>query len=192
MEALEELGDEAGLRCGCGDFGGWSKSAEVGVDGDLFDEDGRRCRLLLRLGFGQVEAGDLEAVEEETGAAGIDAVGGDALEDEADGGLDGGAVLWEREVEGGGAAASLARVGDGCPGGVVVVAEFFSAEAGAAAAAAVGEDVAALVALGCGWLSLDDGLLHGVPSPTGLKVRKVFKRKDLSPYFGCRSGTFGG
>jgi hypothetical protein len=43
--------------------------------------------------FGEVEAGDLEAVEEKTGAAGVDVVGGDALQDFADGGLDGGAVL---------------------------------------------------------------------------------------------------
>ena len=35
--------------------------------------------------FGEVEAGDLEAVEQESGAAGIDVVGGDALEDFADG-----------------------------------------------------------------------------------------------------------
>jgi hypothetical protein len=45
------------------------------------------------LGFGKVEAGDLEAVEEETGAAGVDVVGGDALEDFADGGLNGRAVF---------------------------------------------------------------------------------------------------
>jgi hypothetical protein len=50
--------------------------------------------------FGEVEAGDLEAVEEEAGAAGVDVVGGDALEDFADGGLDGGAVFRERQVEG--------------------------------------------------------------------------------------------
>jgi hypothetical protein len=41
------------------------------------------------LGFGQVQAGDLEAVEEETGSAGVDVVGGYALEDLADGVLDG-------------------------------------------------------------------------------------------------------
>jgi hypothetical protein len=33
---------------------------------------------------GEVEAGDLKAVEEETGAAWIDVVGGDALEDFTD------------------------------------------------------------------------------------------------------------
>jgi hypothetical protein len=40
-----------------------------------------------------LEAGDLEAVEEEAGAAGVDVVCGDALEDFADGGLDRGAVF---------------------------------------------------------------------------------------------------
>ena len=43
--------------------------------------------------FGEVETGDLEAVEEEAGAAWVDVVGGDALEDFSDGGLDGGAVF---------------------------------------------------------------------------------------------------
>ena len=45
------------------------------------------------LGFGEVEAGDLEAVEEEAGAAGVDFVGGDAAEDFANGGLDVGAIV---------------------------------------------------------------------------------------------------
>jgi hypothetical protein len=43
--------------------------------------------------FGQVEAGDLEAVEEKAGATWVDVVGGDTLEDFADGGLDGGTVF---------------------------------------------------------------------------------------------------
>jgi hypothetical protein len=43
--------------------------------------------------FGEVEAGDLEAVEEQASAAWVDVVGGDALEDFADGGLDRGAVF---------------------------------------------------------------------------------------------------
>jgi hypothetical protein len=100
-------------------------------------------------GFGEVKAGDLEAVEEQAGAAGVDVVGGDALEDFADGLLDGGTVFRQGKVEGGAAATTLLRIGDGFSGGVVVVAEVFSAEAGAAAAVAVGEDVAALVLL-CG------------------------------------------
>ena len=81
--------------------------------------------LSCGLGFGQVEAGDLEAVEEQAGAAGVDVVGGDALEDLADGGLDGGAVFGQGQVEGGAAGAALARVRDGLAGSVVVVAELF-------------------------------------------------------------------
>jgi hypothetical protein len=108
-------------------------------------------------GSGEVEAGDLEAVEEETGAAAVDVVRGDALEDFADGSLDGRAIFGKGEVEGGAAASALLGVGDGFSGGVVVVAEVFSAQARAAAAVAVGEDVAALVLFG--------GFLHGGPSP---------------------------
>ncbi|HEX3374120.1 MAG TPA: hypothetical protein VHS13_07925 [Edaphobacter sp.] len=100
----------------------------------------------MGLGFGEVEAGDLEAVEEESGAAGVDVVGGDALEDLADRALDGGAVFGQGEFEG--RATGSAGVGCGFAGGVVVVAEVLAAEAGAAAAVAVGEDVAALVAFG--------------------------------------------
>ena len=92
---------------------------------------------------GEVEAGDLEAVEEEAGAFGVDGVEGEALEDFADGDLDGGAVFGVAEVEGGLAAAAGGGVVDGRAGGVVEVAELFAAEAGAAALAAVGVDVAA-------------------------------------------------
>jgi len=67
------------------------------VDGDLFDQVGLFALLValvaVGFGFGEVEAGDLEAVEEEPRAAGIDLVGGDALEDLADGELDGGLVF---------------------------------------------------------------------------------------------------
>jgi hypothetical protein len=79
------------------------------------------------LHFGQVEAGDLEAVEEEAGAARIDLVGGDALENLADGGLDGGPIFGQSEMEGGAAAAALSWIGDGFSSGVVVVAELFLA-----------------------------------------------------------------
>jgi hypothetical protein len=65
-----------------------ARMPRVGVDGDLFY---RLCESLVLavvflgvLSFGQVEAGDLEAVEEEAGAAGVDVVGGDALENLAD------------------------------------------------------------------------------------------------------------
>ncbi|HEY1993874.1 MAG TPA: hypothetical protein VGG81_05680 [Edaphobacter sp.] len=134
-------------------------------------------------GFGEVEAGDLEAVEEEAGAARVDVVGGDAAEDFSDGMLDGGAVFGQRKVEGGAAASTLLRVGDGFSCVVVVVAEVFSPQAGAAAAVAVGEDVAALVLFGV-WC----GVLHDV-SLSPCKVCKVFQRKDLRPDLArCRSG----
>jgi hypothetical protein len=141
------------------------------MGGGLFDEFGWGG-----LRFGEVEAGDLEAVEEEAGAARVDVVGGDALEDLADGVLDGGTVFGERDFEGG--AAAPARAGCGFAGGVVVVAEVFSAEAWAAAAVAVGEDVAALVTFGCFGLLLD-GVVHW-SLPTGYFWCKVFERKGLS------------
>ena len=59
--------------------------------------------------FGQGGAGDLQAVEEQAGAAGVDVVGGDALEDLADGVKDGGPVFGQREVEGSAATAALLR-----------------------------------------------------------------------------------
>jgi hypothetical protein len=127
--------------------------------------------------FGEVEAGDLEAVEEQAGAAGVDVVGGDALQDFSDGGLDGGAVFGEGQVEGGAAAAALAWVRDGFAGGVVVVAELLLAEAWAGAAVSVGEDVAALVLLG-----RFVGVVH-VPLPTGYFLCKVFEGQEIGPDF---------
>ena len=160
---LEKLGDGAFAFCGFADFSGRGEDAEFGVGGDLFYCF--RCGFCGLL-FGEVEAGDLEAVEEQTGAAGVDVVGGDALQDLTDGVLDRGTVFGEREFEGGAAAVTGAWVLRGSAGGVVVVAEVFGAEAWAAAAVAVGEDVAALVASGCsGWWCLvrfDDGV-HGSP-----------------------------
>ena len=147
--AFDEECDGAFALGGFADFGAWGEDAQFGVGGDLFDDfDGFGFGVAVGGGFGEVEAGDLEAVEEEAGAAGVDVVGGDALEDFADGVLDGGTVFGEGEVEGG-AAARRCRGGDGFSGGVVVVAEVFSAQAWAAAAVAVGEDVAALVAVWC-------------------------------------------
>ncbi len=90
----------------------------------------------------------MQAVEEQACSFGVEVVAGDALEDDADGGLDGGAVLGHGQVEAGMAAEGFA--GGGLAGGVVVVAEGLSAEADAAAAVAVGEDVATFEA-GC-WL----------------------------------------
>jgi hypothetical protein len=71
----------------------------------------------------QVAHGNLEAVEELTGALGVDLAGGDALQHLADGMLDGGAVLGFREPE----VAGFLLVGvarwDRLAVGVVVVAE---------------------------------------------------------------------
>jgi hypothetical protein len=138
-------------------------------------------------GSGQVEAGDLQAVEEQAGAFGVDFVAGDAAEDFADGELDGGAVFGEWEVELGLAVAALAWVFDGAAGGVVVVTELFVAEAWAAAAMAVGEDVAALIALGFGLCGVWCGVLHVYPLSL-LVSPKVFKRKGLHPDFGADPG----
>jgi hypothetical protein len=64
------------------------------MGGDLFDDFGEfGFGVVTGCGFGEVEAGDLEAVEEQAGAARIDVVGGDAAENFADGLLDGGAVF---------------------------------------------------------------------------------------------------
>ena len=102
-----------------GDGGDFSMD---GVGDGLFD--GVVC-VGFGIGLGEIEAGDLKTVEEETGAAGVDAVGGDAEEDLADGVLDGGAVFGAGEGELGAAAfASLDFGGwDGFAGGVVVVAK---------------------------------------------------------------------
>jgi hypothetical protein len=168
-----------------GAFGALVGGVELGLRGEDA-EGGIGCDLLYGLRFGalvvgivvaggyalrlgQVEAGDLEAVEEKAGAAGVDVVGGDALQDLADGKLDGGPIvgIGQRKVEGGTAAAALARVGDGLARGVVVVAEVFAAQAWARAALAVGEDVAALVLLWC-----FVGVVHWFPSPRGVFCAK--------------------
>jgi len=187
-ESLEERADGAEPGCGFGDFDARGEDAEAGVGGDLFYDlvcgFGFGGGFGGGLGLGQVEAGDLEAVEEEAGAARVDDVGGDALEDLTDGGLDGGAVLWQGQVEGGAAAAALFWVGDGFSGRVVVVTEFFLAEAWAGAAASVGEDVAALVLFGlvrrggC-------GVLHGLIPYPGKCVQSLQKKRPASGLAGA-------
>lgn len=135
------------------ELGGWGEIAEDGVVGDF--RDGGGCLgLLFGIGFRQVEAGDLETVEEEAGAAGIDVVGGDLLEHLADGEQDGAAVFNHRQGEGGSAGAPGSGILEGAAGGVVEVAKIFvalrvflgsgAAEGGVFAAMAIGEDVAAL------------------------------------------------
>jgi hypothetical protein len=94
----------------------------------------------------------LERVEEQAGAFRVEAAGGDALQDDADGGLDRRTIFGDGELETGvehfgfhfGTATAV--FGRGAAGGVVVVAEGLAAEAAGAAAVAVGEDVTALVA----------------------------------------------
>ncbi len=171
LELLEEEADEGGRLggwgVGRGELGAWGDGAEDGVGDDLL------YGAFLRaggggFGLGEVEGGDLEAVEEEAGAADVHLVGGELVEDVADGVLDGAPVLERGEGEGGVAVLALGVVegGDG-PGaaGAVVEAEVFVAEAGAAAAVAVGEDVAALEAAG-------GGVWHGYPLPRGTLVLK--------------------
>ena len=112
------------------------------VCGDLFDEEGW---LFFRFTLRQVEAGDLQSVEEEAGSAGIYVVGSYSLEDHADGVLDGASIFRVGENEDFAVNFSGFEVGGGygVAGGVVVVAEIFSAEPWAETAAAVGEDMAA-------------------------------------------------
>ena len=144
----------------------------LGVVGDLGDDLGG---LFARVGFGQVEAGDLEAVEEQAGAARVDVIGGDAAQNFADGLLDGGAVLGVGEGEAGLAAVASGGVLDGAARRVVVVAEelalvraaFGAADGWAAAAAAVGEDVAALEAGGFGFRCEDFWCQAWDPLPRG-------------------------
>jgi hypothetical protein len=98
---FEQSSDGAFAFCDLRDFGARSDDAEGGVDDDLFYDricGGLVCSLefscgFCGFGFGQVEAGYLEAVEEEAGAARVDVVCGNALEDFSNGGLDGGAVF---------------------------------------------------------------------------------------------------
>jgi hypothetical protein len=140
----EELGDDAGAVFLDFDFG--RERAVDGIEGDLFDWPCFDGSAAAGQDFREVEAGDLEAVEKQAGTAWVDVVGGDAAEHFSDGVLDGTAVFGLRDVEGGAAAAALARVFDRLAGGVMVVTKFFLTEAGAAAAASVGEDVTALIA----------------------------------------------
>jgi hypothetical protein len=113
-------------------------------------------RMTLLLGVGglllgvlvvfEVGGGDLEGVEEESGAARVEVVLGDAGDDLAEGLLDGGSAAGLGEGEGAAAGLAEAGVGNGAALGVVVVAELFSAHSGGATAASLGEGVAALVA----------------------------------------------
>ncbi len=82
--------DGAFAFSGFAEFGGWGEGSQFGVGGGFFDDfDGLGFGVAVGGGLGEVEAGDLEAVEEEAGAAGVDVVGGDALEHLSDGVLNG-------------------------------------------------------------------------------------------------------
>ena len=70
--------------------GGRSEEAVVGIVDDLGDG---LFGFFFGIGFGEVVAGDLEAVEHDAGAAGIDLAGGHEAQDFADGVLDGAAVF---------------------------------------------------------------------------------------------------
>ena len=137
----------------------------LGVEGDFGDWLGE---LFARVGFGEIAAGNLEAVEEQAGAAGVELIGGDAAENFADGELDAEAIgevgrEGKAGLRGGGSCRAMKTRGalaglDGAARAVVEVAEELAAtlgalgaaEGGATAAAAVGEEVAALEAGGFG------------------------------------------
>ena len=85
FELVAELFEES--LCGAHglvgtEFGGRGEETVLGIVSDLGDDLGGR---LVGAGFGQVEAGDLQAVEKQAGAARVDVVGGDSAEDFADG-----------------------------------------------------------------------------------------------------------
>ncbi len=143
LEGLEEFA----VEFVAGDFVVGCEGALDGVKGDVLNDFvGAELGCVL-----EVLAGDLEGVEEQACAAGVEGVFSETFHDLADGVLDGAAVFGQRE----GDRALVGRVvigvvelgrGLGAAGGVVVVAEVLVAETGRAAAATVGEDVAALVA----------------------------------------------
>ena len=175
----EELCDDSGAIVFDCDFG--RERAMDGIENDLFDgvDFGG---FAAGHDFGQVETAYLEAVEEQTSAARVDFVGGDAPEDLADGVLDGAAVFGMGKVEVCSAAAALARVFDGAAGGVVVVAKFFVTEAGAAAAASVGDDVAALIA----FFGLVVVRVHG-GTPPPMEIAQSIQKKRPASVLRCRS-----
>ena len=137
----------------------------MGVVGDVFDEGFGGGVEVRGGGFGvrgEVCGGDLESVEEEAGAFGVDVGSGDAGEDVVEGELDAGPIVDGGHLED--CCFVGAAVGDGglLAGGVVVEAEVLSAKGGGAAAAAFGEDVAAEVAaFGVGLVGFGELEVHG-------------------------------
>jgi hypothetical protein len=99
-QLVEESGYGAAAGCVLSCFRDWGEWAKGAIEDDFFDCFCGWSRAMAGGVAGQIEAGDLEAVEQETCPARVDVVGGDALEDLADRGLDGGAVFGQRQVEG--------------------------------------------------------------------------------------------
>jgi hypothetical protein len=118
----------------------------------LIVNDGVGDGIFAGPGAAEVISGDLEAVEEQPGALGVDGVAGDAADDLGERELDGCGVVESVEaceLEAGlWLTAAMDRLA--CAVEMVVVAEVLSAEGGRATAAAVGEDVAAEVGLALG------------------------------------------
>ena len=141
------------------DFLDGCEVSDVWVGGEVFD--GLGGGLLLFVAGGEVGAGDLESVEEDGGAFGVEVSGGEPGEDVEEGDLDGGAVVDGLHAEDAGAAGER-RVGEALA--VVVVAEVLGAEGGRAAAVSVGVDVAAEVAA-FGVVVVGVGGVHGVVVP---------------------------
>ena len=127
---------------------------------------------------GDVEGGELESVEEGSGAAAVDVVGGEVDDDGADGLLDGGAGGGRGQGEGVAAGVAGLGVGDGLALGVVEVAVVLGAEGVAAAAASVVEDVAAAEVVGDLAAEVGDGVEHRYPPSRG-KVCKILRTKEL-------------
>ena len=137
----------------------------MGVDGNVFDEGIRYpthvAALLLLHEWtihslnglcvggaeleGEVGGGDLESVEEDSGAFVVQLAAGDAGEDVAQGDLDGGGVVDGRDGEDGELAAIVGG-GAEAAGALVVIAEVLAAEGGRAASTALGEDMTAEIA----------------------------------------------
>jgi len=122
------------------------EEAQFGILDNLFDDFWFFVALEWAF-FGQVEAGDLQTVKQQPCAARVDVVRGDALEHLTDAVLDGAAVFGQRQGKGFAEAFALGELFEfgRSAGGVVEVAEFFSAKTWAAATAAIDVDTAALV-----------------------------------------------
>ncbi len=166
-----------------------------------FEFSGCGCGLVLLvfLRGGEVGRGDLEGVEDEAGAAGVDVVVAEEMNDFAERGLNGGPGVGSSEEEEVAAGLAQAGLGDGFAGVVVVVAEVGAAHGGAAAAESVGKDVAALATFGFhlhlgdglrdagdGVLHLGDGAWHG-SLPQWVKCVQSIQKKR--PESGLRSQT---